>query len=80
VDDSKNLPEHEALTRRYCATTPEPKSEFTEKKLLYHSLLLRAADLCASVRINLANKIIYVAHDLVFVHDFSLKVNGLGER
>jgi hypothetical protein len=35
VDDSKNLPEHEALTRRYCATTPEPKSEFTEKKLLY---------------------------------------------
>jgi hypothetical protein len=35
VDDRKNLPEHEALIRRYCATTSEPKSEFTEKKLLY---------------------------------------------
>jgi hypothetical protein len=36
--------------------------------------------LCTSVRMNLANKIIYVAHDLVFVHDFSLTLNGLGER
>jgi hypothetical protein len=27
VDDCKNLSEHVALTRRYCATTPEPKIE-----------------------------------------------------
>ena len=44
MDDSKNLPEHEALTRRYCATTPEPKSEFTEKKLLYRTVdIVKAA-------------------------------------
>jgi hypothetical protein len=30
VDDRKNLPEHEALTRRLCATPTEPKSKFTE--------------------------------------------------
>jgi hypothetical protein len=35
VDDRKNLPEHETLIRRYCATTQEPKSKFTEKMLLY---------------------------------------------
>ena len=35
MDDRKNLPEHEALTWCNCATTLEPKSKFTEKKLLY---------------------------------------------
>jgi hypothetical protein len=35
VDERKNLPEHETLIRRYCATTPKPKSKFTELMLLY---------------------------------------------
>ena len=35
MDDRKNLPEHETLTWCNCATTLEPKSKFTEKKLLY---------------------------------------------
>jgi hypothetical protein len=35
VDERKNLPEHETLTWRQCAKTPELESEFTEKTLLY---------------------------------------------
>jgi hypothetical protein len=39
VDERKNLPEHETLTWRSCATTSELKSKFTEKKLLYRAAL-----------------------------------------
>jgi hypothetical protein len=35
VDERKNLPEHETLIRRFCATLLKSESEFTEIKLLY---------------------------------------------
>ncbi len=35
MDDCKNLPDHETLIRRVCATAQNQFAEFTEKKLLY---------------------------------------------
>jgi hypothetical protein len=41
VDDRKNLPDHETLIRRVCATAQNQLAEFTEEKLLYRSLPAR---------------------------------------
>jgi hypothetical protein len=40
VDDRKNLPDYESLTRRVRATPQNQFEEFTEKQLLYHPNLL----------------------------------------
>ena len=37
MDDRKNLPDYESLTRRVRATPQNQFAEFTEKKLLYHA-------------------------------------------
>ena len=50
MDDRKNLPDHETLIRRVCATAQNQLAEFTEEKLLYlptlgcpHAVALRFA-------------------------------------
>jgi hypothetical protein len=72
VDDRKNLPEHETLIRRYCATTPEPKSEFTEKKLLYLGLCSKSIVVQQNCQIQ-SHMIVQVAATVVDVSTTSVQ-------